>query len=139
MRVPSWFRISWLLLVGSALLLTGPAFAQWPPGTSSFEFRSPDQETNLFLLQHYLNLPGNGLDLTSLDGLKKLPDLQGAISNPTRLKGRVGLGVNTSFSDPVVGRINTRWIPVFKTEETPARPETCFLRALPIWLRFPHS
>jgi hypothetical protein len=117
MRVPSWFRMSWLLLVGSGLLLTGPAFAQWPPGTSGFVYRSTEQETNLFLLHHYLNLPGNGLDLTSLDGLKKLPDLQGAISNPTTLKGRVGLGVNTSFSDPVAGRINTSWIPVFKTEE----------------------
>jgi hypothetical protein len=101
----------------SALALTGAeSFAQWPPGTSNYQLTG-EQQTNIFLLNQYMSQPGKGLDLTSIDGLKRLPDLQSAVMNPNSLKGRVGLGVNTSFSDPALGRINYRWIPVFKAEE----------------------
>ena len=81
---------------------------------------NPEQETNIFLLKHYLSQPGNGVDFTSIEGLKRIPDLQGAINSPTTLKSRLGLGVRTSFSDPAIGRINYRWIPVFSTGSPPA-------------------
>jgi len=118
MRVP-WFICLWFVsVVGSSWLPIGTAYAQWPPGNTAYLYWSPEQEANLFLLKQYISQPGNEFDLTTLSGLKRIPDLQSAINNPTTLKNRMGLGVNTSFSDPAIGRINYRWIPVFTSAET---------------------
>jgi hypothetical protein len=123
-------RIIRLISIGFLLFGGIPAWAQWPPGTSQFNTLSPQQETNIFLLNHYLSRPGNELDLGSLDGLKRLPDLQALVSNPTQLKNRLGLGVNTNFSDPAISRINYRWVPVFKDEETQAPAKNVLPKSL---------
>ncbi len=120
MRLAWLFFMGLIWVTGGVFLPGGSAWAQWPPGTSGFVYTNPNQETNLFLLNQYLGQPGNSFDLSSFEGLKRIPDLQSAINNPTTLKNRLGLGVNTSFSDPAIGRINYRWIPVFRTGETEA-------------------
>ena len=120
MRTAWLFSMKCILIAGSLMTPAGPAFAQWPLGTTNLGYWNAEQEAHLFLLKHYVSQPGKAVDLSSIEGLRRLPDLQAAINSPTTLKNRLGLGVRTSFSDPAIGRINYRWIPVFSTGSPPA-------------------
>jgi hypothetical protein len=110
-------RVFGKTMIFLALFGAGTARGQFPLGTP---FPNLQQEQNLFLLNRYLEQPGKAIDLESIGGLMKLPELGNVISNPGSLPGRVGLGVSKSFYDPAIGRINYSLIPVFPKEQAPS-------------------